>query len=333
MRHPSHRPSIPRALLALALLIAVSLVVCITAFLLLAGHVEVGRPLLRNFLISFPPALALGLLNYWLISRLSRIRRLGRWRIGLDWLLTSALGLSLSLLLRRLVGGADTSSLLEVGLPFLVWNSMVVFGLEAAFYYRQALARETLLARAEKEKATYQYEALKNQMNPHFLFNSLNVLASLAYQDAAKTNLFAKKLSAVYRYLLTTYERPLVTLDEEMEFLRSYLFLEEIRFGKAVQVNLSIEETARRRRIVPAALQMLVENALKHNVCTEARPLCIDIRTRGDHIEVANNLQVRAEVVSHQVGLANLRRQYEIHHRTISVQRSPARFTVTLPLL
>lgn len=104
---------------------------------------------------------------------------------------------------------------------------MVVSLIEIFLYHKSQLENEMKLNIAEKEKAVYQFETLKNQINPHFLFNSLNVLSSLAYQDAEKANLFAKKLSSVYRYLLATHERETVTLQEEMQFVDSYLYLEK----------------------------------------------------------------------------------------------------------
>lgn len=237
----------------------------------------------------------------------------------------------LSLLMRFLIGA--NFGVLEGVLTFVMWNSMVVLGIELFLYHKSIMEKETLLARMECEKATYQYEALKSQMNPHFLFNSLNALASLAYQDAEKANLFAKKLSQAYRYLLATYERQLVTLDEELNFLCAYLYLEDIRFGQAVQVNIFVDNKERKRLIVPAALQTLVENALKHNVATEERPLKISVTACEGYITVENNLQERGEVPSNKVGLSNLRRQYEIHGRQIQVEKTHNRFTVTLPLI
>lgn len=317
-----------KTLLFFALLTATSLLMCITTFALTADNGNIAQALALCFAINFPLCLALSILDYYVICS---IKNKHAWHIAVDWLITSAIGLACSALVNKAVG-TDTYTITNA-MSFIVWNSIVVFAIELYIYHNRMAEKETLLARMEKEKAAYKYEALKNQIDPHFLFNSLNALASLAYQDAEKTNIFAKELSHVYRYLLTTYERQLVTLDEELDFLRSYLYLEDIRFGAALKVSISTTREYRRRMIVPAALQMLVSNALKHNISTLERPLNIRITANCGSIVVSNNLQVRNEVASTRVGLANLRKQYQMHGKDISVERDGDTFSVTLPLL
>lgn len=317
-----------KTLLFFALLTATSLLMCITAFALMADNGDITQALTLCFAINFPLCLALSMLNYSIICHI-KIKH--GWRIVIDWLITSVIGLTCSALVNKAVGTEIYT--ITNAMSFIVWNSIVVFAIELYIYHKRILEKETLLARMEKEKATYKYEALKKQIDPHFLFNSLNVLASLAYQDAEKTNIFAKQLSHVYRYLLITYERPLVTLEEELSFLRSYLYLEDIRFGTALNVDVNTSREYRHRLVVPAALQMLVSNALKHNISTSDRPLKVSINVSNDYIIVSNNLQVRNEVASTRVGLVNLRKQYQMHGKDISVERDDNKFVVTLPLL
>ena len=185
----------------------------------------------------------------------------------------------------------------------------------------------------EKEKALYQFEALKNQINPHFWFNSLNVLAALAYEDAEKTNRFAKKLSGVYRYLLTTHDRPQVSVGEELDFVDAYLYLERIRFGDALRVAIVDCEIWHERKIVPVSVQMLVENALKHNIATSEMPLTIHIIIDSDGIVVTNNLQRRSCVVRNGMGLRNLQHQYALYNRRIEIESSDTSFIVKIPYL
>lgn len=314
------------------LLIALSLLACVATFVQLAG----GRLSAAVFIfsINFPLCLLLCVVYYQVIIRLSRVpffqhHRL--LRILTDWLSATAIGATLSLVGHYILG--SSSSALTVTLTFLLWNSTVVLGVELYVYHRSMLEKEIQLTRLEKEKAAYQFEALKQQINPHFLFNSLNALASLAYQDAEKTNHYAKKLSSVYRYLLLTADKPWVTLREELAFLDAYLYLEKIRFDQALQISIRIPDNLLSEKIVPASLQMLVENALKHNIATEACPLQISITAHDRLLTVSNNLQPRTDVVSNKKGLSNLGRLYAACHVDIQISKSPDRFSVTLPLL
>ena len=192
---------------------------------------------------------------------------------------------------------------------------------------------EKKLAIIEKEKIQYQYETLKAQINPHFLFNSLNVLSSLAYSDAEKTNLFAKKLSGVYRYLLFTNNRPVVTLKEELAFLESYVFLEKIRFEDTLFIEIDEYDLYGTRLIIPVSLQLLVENAIKHNIATLKNPLIVRIGFTGEGIMVSNNLQLRSSVDRGGVGLGNLEKQYALYDKAIDIVKNATEFVVRVPFL
>lgn len=206
-------------------------------------------------------------------------------------------------------------------------------GIELYIYHRSELEARERLALAEKEKAAYQLETLKKQISPHFLFNSLNALASLTYQDAERANMFTRKLSAVYRYILLTADMQLVPLCDELRFLSSYLYLEDIRFGSAMQTHIDIPQAFLSKKIVPATLQLLVENALKHNIATEDKPLVVSITTTESAITVVNNYQPRPEVASSKKGLQNLRRQYTVFGKEIIVSKTAKNFVVRVPLL
>ena len=123
----------------------------------------------------------------------------------------------------------------------------------------------------QKESIAARYESLKNQVNPHFLFNSLNVLTNLVYEDQDKAVKFIKKLSEVYRYVLDTRDKEVVTLEEELQFLESYIYLQKIRFGQKIRIDISLNKG--HGNVAPLALQMLIENAIKHNVVSEEDPL------------------------------------------------------------
>lgn len=187
----------------------------------------------------------------------------------------------------------------------------------------------------QKENIMAKYESLKNQVNPHFLFNSLNALTNLVYEDQDKAVKFIKQLSEVYRYVLDTREKEVVPLEDEIRFLRAYLFLQQIRFGSKLVVEIDIGN-AGNIRIAPLALQMLLENAIKHNVVSEEDPLVIRVYTNSHYIIVENNIQKKAMLgePSLGVGLENICKRYEfLSNVRVEVNQDQSRFQVKLPVL
>lgn len=327
-----------KTILFFVLLIAASLLLFIHTFSVLA-HMPV-RPesvgLWGNFLMNLPCCLLIGYVDYR-VARLLQNRIPDRngirtaLNISLTALLVGALAIVSNYAAARLY--AHPFSFAGSVFPIVLWNSLIVLFIELFFYNRRQAEQQRRLALMEKEKALYQFEALKNQINPHFLFNSLNVLASLAYEDAEKTNRFAKKLSGVYRYLLATHDRPLVTVAEELSFVESYLYLERIRFGDALRIEIADSGRQHDSHVVPASVQMLVENALKHNIATPEMPLTVQVSVGTESIVVTNNLQLRSCVVRSGMGLKNLQRQYAHYDRHIEIESADASFTVKIPYL
>ncbi len=185
----------------------------------------------------------------------------------------------------------------------------------------------------KRESTVAKFETLRNQVNPHFLFNSLNALTNLVYEDQDKAAKFIKQLSEVYRYLLDTRDTEIVPLEEEKKFLNSYLFLQQIRFGDKLKLTVSLDE--KKCMVAPLVLQMLVENAIKHNIISEQFPLSIQVYTDGDYIVVENNLQKKEEMVedSPGIGLENIRKRYEFltDKKVDVIERE--KFIVRLPMI
>ncbi len=318
-----------RTAIGFVFLMALALLACIATFSVLSGgfHIEV---ILSNFVLNIPFVLLVEYVDYSIVAYLHRrYRRLDILPIVINILIADAFIGGLSVIFACI----RKQDIWQQLLPAILCNSFIVLVMEIFFYYKLVLENKAQLAIMEKEKAQYQLEALKKQINPHFLFNSLNVLSALAYQDAGKANLFAKKLSSVYRYLLTTQDAMKVPLQDELDFVKSYIYLEQIRFGETLRMNITCEEEALNRYIVPASIQMLIENALKHNINTKSSPLRISICIGKESVTVTNNLQLRASVSKNRIGLDNLEKQYRIHNRHIQVEKSDSEFTVTLPLL
>lgn len=216
---------------------------------------------------------------------------------------------------------------------------LVSIGINLAFiadYFINRWKDSLVLAeRLEKEKAQVQFDNLKNQLNPHFLFNALTSLNSLIFENQGLASQFLQHMSKVYRYVLQNKEKNFVTLETELDFIQNYVFLLETRFKNAVRIRFDVREETKEKAIVPVTLQILIENALKHNVTDLERPLQIDITTIGDYLVVSNNLQLRNLVeTSNKQGLENLRSLYQfLTERPVLVESSEDRFYVKVPLI
>ncbi|MEM8568208.1 MAG: sensor histidine kinase [Bacteroidota bacterium] len=189
--------------------------------------------------------------------------------------------------------------------------------------------------RIKKEAISAKYEALKNQVNPHFLFNSLNALTNLVYEDADLSAKFIKKLSEVYRYVLETREKETVSLKHELEFVQSFIFLQKIRHEDSLVFVIEEMEMAD-LQVVPLSIQMLAENALKHNVVSEDEPLIIRIYKDQEFIAVENNLQKKniLKEESSGVGLENIKARYHmLSSGEVEIKEENHLFTVKLPLI
>jgi hypothetical protein len=186
----------------------------------------------------------------------------------------------------------------------------------------------------KRESVTAQYESLKNQVNPHFLFNSLNALTGLVYEDQDKAAKFIKQLSEVYRYVLDTKDMEVVSVDEELKFLDAYLFLQQIRFGYKLRIDNKLANL--HGSLPPLAIQMLIENAIKHNVISEESPLTIKLYGESGYIVVENNLQVKrlSPSDSSGLGLENIKKRYEfLDNRKVIINNVNNIFQVRIPLL
>jgi len=219
---------------------------------------------------------------------------------------------------------------------FSVVSLLLVFidlGINLLHKWRYSLAE---IERFKKENLETQFEMLRMQVNPHFLFNSLNTLSSLIYQNQDTASQFVRELSSVYRYILEKRKSELSTLDEELLFIDSYKYLLSLRFDKKLVFEMSVDENSKEKMIVPLTLQILIENAVKHNVISAKKPLTIAISTHSNNtLEVRNNLQPKqTSSYSSGIGLDNIRSRLEIlTDRQIEVEKTEEEFIVRVPLL
>ena len=194
---------------------------------------------------------------------------------------------------------------------------------------KQAIKEQEALKR---EALHHNYEALKNQVSPHFLFNSLSVLSALVDQDTEKSKEFIKQLSEVYRYVLEQKGEELVPLQKEMEFVDSYIFLNQIRHDSSLKVQIELTDT--KGFVIPMSIQLLVENVLKHNEVSEKNPLTLRItRPDEDTIEVRNSYRPRIGIAGSGLGLSLLKKRCQfLLGREITIVQENGSFTVLLPI-
>lgn len=191
------------------------------------------------------------------------------------------------------------------------------------------------LLEAEQLKQAHisaKFESLKNQVNPHFLFNSFNVLSNLVYKDPDLAAKFIKQLSQVYRYVLDTREKEVVSLERELENLEAYIFLMKIRFGENLKVSQEIVP-AHNEMIAPMTLQMLLENAFKHNEISKSHPLDIQLSRVGEYLSVKNNLQEKKQTQHRSgIGLENIKERFQfISNLPVKVNKTAGLFEVQIP--
>lgn len=186
----------------------------------------------------------------------------------------------------------------------------------------------------KKASIRAQYEALKNQVNPHFLFNSFTTLNELIFEDPKDASHYLEQLSLVYRYILKNTDVNQVTVGKELDFLKSYIHLLEIRHGNNLQINIDLSAEMRRTRIPPMTFQILLENAVKHNIITKEKPLQVRIFAEDDMLWISNNFQPRPpREIRKKMGLQNIRDRYALlNEETVEVIEGPEQWVVKLPI-
>ena len=227
--------------------------------------------------------------------------------------------------------GLRQSVFLAVGLDMVATTTW-----EADYTYKKWKESVTEKERLHQLTIQHEFETLKGQVNPHFLFNCFNTLSSLIAEDTKRAEVFLNELSKVYRYLLRNNEDGLSTLQNELKFIQSYFQLLKTRHGEAVQFQVEVDKRYEHYLIPSLTLQLLVENAVKHNVLSKNKPLVIDIFTMaGNKLAINNNLQRRTvKGLSNKIGLDNIRSKYELlDQQGFQVLEDTKNFTVILPLI
>lgn len=225
---------------------------------------------------------------------------------------------------------------------FIVFILLMNLGYNAYYFFRQwqksveeKAKLEVDAESAAKERAVMQYQHLKNQVNPHFLFNTLTSLDGLILSEPEVASQFVKHLSKVYRYVLEHRENEIVPLQTEIDFIKHYISVLKIKHNGALEIVMNISSSAREKRIAMVTLQMLIDNAIKHNAVHEKSPLTITINDDGDVLAIHNNKQLRKQIDnSTKHGLKHLQQLYSFLSPTpVVIEDVAASFTIKLPLL
>lgn len=231
----------------------------------------------------------------------------------------------------------DLYNPLKLTLTYALLINLLFHLLHAVAYYMERYKNKQLEAEELLRMHTQaELQSIKSQVNPHFLFNNLNVLSALVLKQSQDANHFIEAFSNVYQYILRNQEKELIDLQQELDFLEPYIYLLQHRFPNSIQLNIQIAAEAKQLQVVPVALQMLVENAIKHNIVSPQQPLQIHITSSDKkQLTVANNLQPkRNKAASGNVGLANIDQRYAITTgKHIEVQNDGQQFSVSIPLI
>lgn len=208
---------------------------------------------------------------------------------------------------------ALAESQIEIKIIVLTFLTLFVVNLVEfnTYSYSEYSVGQIRKLRAERKQLEFQFEALKSQLSPHYLFNSLNTISSLVYRDAQVAETFIRNLADTFNYVLNTRNVRMVTLKEEVEALKDFGYLLRIRYATAVDLKIEIDDELMTLPIPPLTFQLLVENAVKHNIISDDDPLKINIRNDGNHLVVLNNKTgTPSKTSSHRVGLNNIRKRY-----------------------
>lgn len=302
--------------------------------------------LVPNTIFGFIYGATLSFGNFWIFQRSkelgikqgtlkskSRRMRVSIYHFIFTTLVSSILGTATML---GLDGTFQLGGLARHIVGSLLFASLVIIFFESLFNMNALNISEKKQEQLMRQNAESQLEILKNQVKPHFLFNSLNTVISIIPDEPNKAIDYIQRLSKVYRYILEIKDNKLIPIQDELACIRDYVYMLQIRFGENLHFELNEKGLSNHNHIVPLSLQLLVENAVKHNIISNKRPLKIKIeKGENDNLLVSNNLQIKTQKLpSTGTGLSNIKGRYEIlTDRKVDIIHSSENFTVSIPLL
>ncbi len=217
-----------------------------------------------------------------------------------------------------------------------IFCTIMIIAIYESIYFMNALRQSVEeQENLKRENLSAQLNALRTQVNPHFLFNNLNTLCSIIPEDPQQAVAFVQQLSKVYRHILEVKDEKSIPLKDELDVLKAYAFLLHTRFGHNIEIDINVPDEKLQKRVVPLSLQLLMENAVKHNIVSADKPLKIEVFAQNGSLVVSNNLQKKNQLHdSTGIGLDNIRNRYKLlGDKTVEVTEATDHFTVSIPLL
>lgn len=332
-----------RTLIALFTLVAAVIPVVFLAISWLNGELSFSwTSFLLDILVSIAITVPTSLAVLWVLEKLQvnfpwqkdPLKR-GLYELVLTILMSSAVVITITALL--FLAGIYPSLLDGLKQNLLICfiaNYSIVGFVEGIFFFKNWQNMTLEAERAKRDRVVAQFETLKNQVNPHFLFNSLNTLSSLIDLNKEKSKAFLDKLAEVYRYILQHKDEEVVTFRTEFEFIQSFVHLLKERFDNKILFEHSVPERDLDKYLPPITIQILIENAIKHNVASRKEPLKIELSVSEHEIIVRNNITRKKEAESTGIGLANIKARYAyLSDQKVFVGNDGKTFEVRVPLL
>jgi two-component system, LytTR family, sensor kinase len=230
---------------------------------------------------------------------------------------------------------SSTDKIIHSNSAAIFCTIMIMAIYESIFFMHQLKHSVEETENLKRESLSAQLNALRTQVNPHFLFNNLNTLSSIIPENPRHAVDFVQQLSKVYRHILEVKDEKCILVKDELDVLNAYTFLLKTRFDKNLEVNIDIPAEKMQKKIVPLSLQILMENAIKHNIVSAEKPLQINVFTQNGSLVVSNNLQMKNQInESTGIGLDNIRNRYKlISEKAVTVTENDTNFTVSIPLI
>lgn len=331
-----------------AIVISVSIFLVLLLVRLIVGNtIAFDYSLLSNFGFTMLYGLSLYFANAYLFIYLDEVFAVERFvkkRIIIGFLASFFISVLVIFLLRIfedvIVQGTSFSEFLSKEtlanyLVAIILTFFVTLAFHAFYFYKAYNESKVKEQKVIAGTANAKFESLKNQIDPHFLFNSLNVLSSLIEENPENAQRFTTSLSKIYRYVLEQKDKELVTVQEELTFAKTYMNLLKMRFENSISFELPEDFNNDEAKVVPLSLQLLLENTIKHNVVSEQKPLHIKIYIADNYLIVENNLQIKEVLQDRRgVGLQNIVNRYAlISERKVLIEENPVYFKIKIPIL
>ena len=294
-----------------------------SGYYILDGYVHFFMRLLRGSLLSLLAGFLIAYPDLLVIQYMNKIAPWGRnifKRLPLQLVFTVSIAAIIATFITLFANWIkayedhDVASIVISNvLIYIVVNIVVMAIFEAWILFIERAKAKQMADNLQAELSQIKFEVLKSQINPHFMFNSLNVLSGLINRDVKKAQQFIDEFSMIYRYVLETIEQPVATLGKELEFMRSYLFLQQIRYGENLTYSVNIKAGLMELFLPPLSLQVVLENAMKHNIINQSKPLHIEVSSEELTLVVKNNIQPKiSKGISTGLGLKNLIKRYAL---------------------